>query len=151
MPNLQRISVDTVKRAADLAYEAVADRQRYVGGMRNIDLGEQEQERGSRNPTDLDALNIMPAEASEALDQLQQLLSGLTAEERVELRAVMLVGRGDYAGNEWDRALDNAASPPDASSYEDIAEKIELHDYLMKGLFALDLMPGDQQQPGQQT
>lgn len=140
MPNLQRISLDTVKRAADLAYEAVADRQRFVAGMRNIDLGDQTLERGSRNPTDLDALNVMPAEASEALGELRQLLSGLTPEERIELRAVMMVGRGDYSGKQWDEALMNAGSAPDATDYADIAEKIELHDFLMKGLFALDLM-----------
>ncbi|HYG90994.1 MAG TPA: DUF3775 domain-containing protein [Azospirillum sp.] len=140
MPKLQQISLDTVKRAADLAYEAGADRHRYVAGMRNIDLREQTAERGSRNPTDLDTLNVVPAEASIAIDKLQQLLAGLTPEERIELRAVMLIGRGDYAGNQWEEALMNAGSPPDASSYADIAEKIELHDFLMKGLYALNLM-----------
>ncbi len=140
MPNLQRLSLDTVKRTADLAYEAVADRHRYVSGMRTMDLGEQAAERGSRNPTDLDALNVVPAEASVAVDRLQRLLAGLTPEERIELRAVMLIGRGDYAGNQWDEALMNAGSPPDASFYADIAEKIELHDFLMKGLYALNLM-----------
>ncbi|WP_448189032.1 DUF3775 domain-containing protein [Azospirillum sp. sgz301742] len=140
MPKLQRISLDTVKRAADLASEAVEDRQRYVAGMRNIDLGEQVAERGSRNPTDLDTLNVVPAEASAAIDELKTLLAGLTPEERIELRAVMLVGRGDYAANQWDEALMNAGSAPDASSPADIAEKIELHDFLMKGLYALDLM-----------
>ncbi len=140
MPKLQRISLDTVKRAADLASEAGEDRRRFVAGMRNIDLGEQVAERGSRNPTDLDTLNVVSTDASAAIDELKRLLSGLTSEERIELRAVMLVGRGDYAGNQWDEALLNAGSAPDATSYDDIAEKIELHDFLMKGLFALNMM-----------
>ena len=140
MAKLQRLSLDTVKRAADLASEAGEDRLRFVGGMRNIDLGEQAAERGSRNPTDLDALNVMSTDASAALDELRSLLDGLTPEERIELRAVMLVGRGDYAGNQWDEALLNAGAAPDATAYDDIAEKIELHDFLMKGLFALDMM-----------
>ena len=140
MPKLQRISLDTVKHAADLAYEAGEDRQRYVAGMRNIDLREQRAERGSRNPTDLDTLNVVSIEASAAIEELKHLLAGLTPEERIELRAVMLVGRGDYAANQWDEALMNAGSAPDANSSADIAEKIDLHDFLMKGLYALDLM-----------
>lgn len=136
----KQISVDTVKQAADLAFEAVADRQRFLAGMRNIDLGDQDVERGSRNPTDLDALNIVSTDASAALDQLRRMLDGLSPEQRVELRAVMLVGRGDFAGNQWDRALDEAGRPPDASHYEDIAERIDLHDYLMKGLYELNLL-----------
>ncbi len=136
----KQISVDTVKQAADLAYEAMADRQRFLAGMRNIDLGEQTAERGSRNPTDLDALNIMSTDASGALDQLTRMLEGLTPEQRTELRAVMMVGRGDFAGNQWDRALDEAGRAPDASHYTDIAERIDLHDYLMKGLYELNLL-----------
>lgn len=145
MPNLNRISIDTVKRAANLAEEAANDRQRFLAGMRNIDLGDQESERGSRNPTDLDALNIVSPEASEAFDELRGFLDELTPDERIELRAVMLVGRGDFAGNQWDAALSDAGRAPDASHFEDIAEKIELHDFLMKGLYALDLLDkGDQ-------
>ncbi|MGQ9370509.1 DUF3775 domain-containing protein [Azospirillum sp. ST 5-10] len=139
---LNKISVDTVRRAADLASEAVADRERFLAGMRNIELTEQQKERGSRNPTDLDALNVMPTEASAALDELQRMLEGLSVEERTELRAVMLVGRGDYAGQEWDDALAEAGRPPDASGYSDIVEKINLHDYLMKGLYELKLAGG---------
>jgi hypothetical protein len=137
---LKRITVDEVKRAADLAEEARAERESFLAGMRNIDLGGQEAERGSRNPTDLDALDIMPDGASAALDELQGFLSGLDAEQRVELRAVMLVGRGDYAGNQWVTALDDAGRPPDASDYRDIAEKVQLREYLMKGLYELDLL-----------
>ncbi|OYD85944.1 DUF3775 domain-containing protein [Azospirillum brasilense] len=137
---LKQISVDTVKQAADLAYEAVADRQRFLAGMRNIDLGEQRSERGSRNPTDLDALSILSSDASGALDQLRQMLEGLSPDQRMELRAVMLVGRGDFAGNQWDRALDEAGRAPDATHYTDITERIDLHDDLMKGLYELDLL-----------
>jgi len=141
MPKLQKISLETVKQAADLAFEAVTDRQRFIAGMRNIDLGDQASERGSRNPTDLDSLSVVSREASVAVDRLQKLLAEMTPEERIELRAVMMVGRGDFAGNEWDRALAEAGSPPDAtSSFADIVEKIDLHDCLMKGLYALDLM-----------
>ena len=140
MSKLQSLSLDTVKRAADLAGEVGEDRRRFVGGMRNIDLAEQSAECGSRNPTDLDALNVVSTDASAALDELHRLLDGMTPQERIELRAVMMVGRGDYAANQWDEALMNAGSAPDATGYDDIAEKIELHDFLMKGLFALDMM-----------
>ncbi|WP_029009883.1 DUF3775 domain-containing protein [Azospirillum halopraeferens] len=136
---LKKISVDTVRRAADLASDAAADRERYLAGMYNIELEEQRRERGSRNPTDLDALNIMSDGASAALDELQSMLAGLSAEERTELRAVMLVGRGDYAGKEWDDALAEAGRPPDASDYRDIVEKVDLHAYLTKGLYELKL------------
>ena len=139
---LKQISVDTVKQAADLAHEAVADRQRFLAGMRNIDLEEQRSERGSRNPTDLDALSILSSDASGALDQLRRMLEELTPEQRVELRAVMIVGRGDFAGNQWDRALDEAGRAPGGRGrfLPDIAERVDLHDYLMKGLYELNLL-----------
>jgi hypothetical protein len=140
---LKQISVDTVKQAADLADRAVADRRRFLGGMRNIDLGHQTQERGSRNPTDLDALNIMPDGSSTAFKQLTGMLEGLSPEQRCELRAVMLVGRGDFAGNQWDHALDEASRAPDASHYQDMAERVDLHDYLMKGLYEMNLLKRD--------
>ncbi len=137
---LKQISVDTVKQAADLASEAMADRRRFLGGMRNIDLGNQVAERGSRNPTDLDALSILSDGASAALDQLRRMLDGLSPEQRVELRAIMMVGRGDFAGNQWDRALDQAGRPPHEAHYDDIAERVDLHDDLMKGLYELNLL-----------
>ena len=137
---LKQISVDTVKQAADLADKAVAERQSFLAGMRNIDLGEQRNERGSRNPTDLDSLNILPDGINGAFGQLKQMLEGLSPDQRCELRAVMMIGRGDFAGKEWERALDEACRAPDWSHYQDIAERVDLHDYLMKGLYEMNLL-----------
>ncbi|WP_207460315.1 DUF3775 domain-containing protein [Azospirillum sp. SYSU D00513] len=137
---LKQISVATVKQAADLADKAVNERESFLSGMRNIDLGEQRNERGSRNPTDLDSLSILPDGAGAAFGQLKQMLEELSPEQRCELRAVMMVGRGDFAGKEWDRALDEASRAPDASHYQDIAERVDLHDYLMKGLYEMNLL-----------
>lgn len=137
---LKHVSVGTVKRVAGLAGDAAADRETFLAGFNNIDLSEQEKERGSRNPTDLDALDVMPEDASAALTALKATLDGLTPDQRTELRAVMSIGRGDFAAHQWDAALTEAARPPDASDWRDIAEKVRLHDYLMKGLYAMNLL-----------
>lgn len=142
---LNTIRVDEVRRVAELAGRAAADRRDFLTGLRRVDLGGQEKERGSRHPTDLDTLDILPAGASAALDDLRRLLDGLTAEQRIELRAVVLIGRGDFAGNQWDAARTEAARPPDATDVADIVEKLRLHDDLMKGLYEMNVLDGGRQ------
>lgn len=135
---LDRLTVDEVKRAAALAEEADADRRSFLASLRSADLGGQEKERGSRTPTDLDRLDMLPEGASPALEELQRFLADLTVEQRLELRALAMIGRGDFAANQWEEAVGEAARPPDAADTADLAEKVLLHDDLMKGLYALD-------------
>lgn len=138
---LNQISVDTVRQVARLADQAGDAQDRFLEGMRNIDLGDQPQGRGDRHPTALDTLDALAATGdSRQVDALRRSLSDLSPEERIELRAIMLIGRGDFAAGQWASAMIEAAAPPGTDSIDDLAEKIALHDYLMKGLYELKLL-----------
>jgi Protein of unknown function (DUF3775) len=47
----------------------------------------------------------------------------------------MRTGRGDYAKDDWDRAITAAEDVSDESIVGDLAEEVDLHDKLMKGLY----------------
>ncbi len=135
---LNHLSVDRVRVIADLAGRAADAHRSVIGGLYDIDLGDQPDERGSRNPTDLDTLNVLDQTGSrKELDGLRAAIADLDEPARQELKAVMLVGRGDFAAGDWDRAMDQAAQIPASTDVEYLAEKLDLHDYLTKALFAL--------------
>jgi hypothetical protein len=56
----------------------------------------------------------------------------------------MRMGRGDYAKADWDRAVAAAENVSDESIVSDLAEDVDLHDELMKGLYEI----GVAAQPG---
>jgi hypothetical protein len=135
---LDQLSVEEVKRVADLAARALAVRDRLVNKLYDVDLGDQPRERGDRNPTDLDSLRILDSVGNADYAALKDHIASLSTEQRDELKTVMLIGRGDYAAERWDDAIAAARAVPDGD-VEYVAEKAPLHDYLMKGLYELKL------------
>ncbi|QJE73922.1 DUF3775 domain-containing protein [Aerophototrophica crusticola] len=131
------LDVDQVRRIAELARTAAEAHRKVIGGLNDIDLGEQTLERGSRNPTDLDTLSILDQVGRPEIGALRDAIGGLSEEQRQELKAAMLVGRGDFAAGEWDQAMDQAAQVPASSDVDYLTEKVSLNDYLNKGLYAL--------------
>jgi uncharacterized protein DUF3775 len=49
----------------------------------------------------------------------------------------MRTGRGDYAKDDWDRAITAAENVSNESIVGDLAEEVDLHDKLMKGLYEI--------------
>ena len=72
--------------------------------------------------------------------QLRGMIADLTEDARIELRAVMWIGRGDFSAGEWNKALTQADGSSSQTVIDTLAEKAGLHDYLMKGLYNLDLL-----------
>jgi len=135
---LTNIGADQIRRIADLAREAADAHRRLIGGLRDVDLGDQPKERGSRNPTDLDALNLLEKTANGIeLERLRQAIDALEPEARQELKAAVLIGRGDFAPNQWDQAMIEAASIPASTDTDYLVEKLNLHTYLTKALYEL--------------
>jgi len=56
-----------------------------------------------------------------------------------ELRALLWVGRGDYAAKDFDRAVADATSSPDDVTIGALMEQADLHAFLMKGLYEMKL------------
>lgn len=132
------LSVEEVRRVAELAARALAVRDRLVNKLYDLDLGDQPHGRGDRNPTDLDSLRILDSIGSPEYAALKDCIASLPRERREELTAVMMIGRGDYAAECWEDALAAARAVPDGD-LDYVAEKAPLRDYLMKGLYELKL------------
>lgn len=68
---------------------------------------------------------------------LREAIEGLPVDLRRKLWALMHTGSGDYAKGDWAEALTAADNLSDGSLVSDLAEEIDLHDKLMKGLYAI--------------
>ena len=131
---LKEIMVDQINDIADLSNEARNAQSRLLDKtqiMDQFDDAERVQEEIGTFET-LDAsLN------NEPLTRLKQKVDALTPAARRELLAVMLIGRGDFAAGEWDKALSQTESTSNDSDTARLTEKVLLHDYLKKGLYLL--------------
>lgn len=135
---LDALSLDDARRIVDLARSAVAARDRLVRGMRNLELGEQFAERGSRNPSDLDTLEVIDAAGGDAaFDALKDAIGSLSPEARHEAKALLLVDRGDFVKEAWPEALDEAARTPPSGDVDFLNDRADPSRDLMKGLYAL--------------
>ena len=70
---------------------------------------------------------------------LEQAIARITPEARRELRAVVMIGRGDFAAAQWEQAVVQAQALSDASEIRALAEESALAAYLSKGLYQLGL------------
>ena len=131
---LKEIMVDQINDIADLSNEARNAQSRLLDKtqiMDQFDDAERVQEEIGTFET-LDAsLN------NESLTRLKQKVDALTPAARRELLAVMLIGRGDFAAGEWDKALSHTENTSNDSDTARLTEKVLLHDYLKKGLYLL--------------
>ena len=75
----------------------------------------------------------MPPDA-EQLTALREAIASLTLHGRVELYALMRIGQGDLAAQEWDRGLDEAALLGE-QAVGALMNDPDLHDHLKKGLY----------------
>jgi hypothetical protein len=130
---LEAIDANEIREIAALAKAARAVQDRLLNKMRIVDRFEDGKELAAQTAETLDVTLD-----NEPLHQLRSRIAGLAEEARLELAAVMLVGRGDVAAQQWTAALDEARGRGDASDAEALARKPDLAEYLAKGLFQLD-------------
>ena len=88
---------------------------------------------------------ILEDYASDATYQeLKEFLDGLNADERIEILALVWLGRGDYTIEDWDQALKDAAGSANQSETEYLMGTPLLADYLEEGLSLHDISCGDE-------
>ena len=87
------------------------------------------------NPSDDNSVDILEATSDNPTRQeLVAALDGLNEDERIELLALVWVGRGDFGRKEWRAALAQAREVHDTTETEYLVGTPLLADYLGQGL-----------------
>jgi hypothetical protein len=134
---LRSISAEEVRAIAALSKAAREAQDVLLNKMKIVDKFDDERELAGAVAGALDTLDA--SLNNPPLRDLKERIAALSPEARQELMALMWIGRGDYTAAEWEAALDEAQRRANAGDVDDIAERVPLHDYLVKGLYLLDL------------
>ncbi len=127
-------TVEDVRALIALSEAAAARADRLVDRVSGTDL------QASAEAPELDGLAPLGATTMAApLQALETRLAGLSPEARRELRAIGLVGAGEFAARQWDEALLAAESRQTESEAGAMAENADLAPQLAKGLYLLKL------------
>jgi hypothetical protein len=133
---LYEIEILEARRIAELAAAARAARDRALAAVREAELGEPAPARGEHHAAG--SLGFGGIASNEPTCRaLFEAIAGLPADIRGKLWAVMRTGCGDYAKADWDQAIAAADNLSDEAIIRDLAEEVDLHDKLMKGLFEI--------------
>jgi len=133
---LHEIEILEARRIAELAADARDKRDRALAPVAETALGEPRPARGQHHPVGVLAFGALPEDAP-AGQALRQAIEDLPADIRRKIWATMRIGCGDYARGDWADALTAADNLFDAIIVNDLADEVDLHDRLMKGLYQL--------------
>lgn len=133
---LHEIEILEACRIAELSAAAREARNHALTPVREAELGQIPPARGEHHAAGGLGFEALP-EGEPAHLALREALEGLPADIRCKLWAVMRTGGGDYARGDWDQALAAAEAISDEGILGDLAEEVDLHDKLMKGLYEL--------------
>ena len=132
---LRELNKDQAHFVALLAKVARMQRDKLLGNVAEQDLGGTRSSRGEHNPTALLGFEPLPPDA-EQLTALREAIGSLTPEGRGELHALMRMGQGDLAAQDWDRGLEEAARLGE-QAVGVLLEDPDLHDHLVKALYEM--------------
>jgi hypothetical protein len=133
---LYEIEILEVRRIAELAAAARDARDRSLAPVTEAELGEPRPARGEHHAAgSLGFAGV--AEDEPANLALREAVEALPLAIKLKLWAVMRTGSGDYARGDWDRAMAAADNLSNESIVGDLAEEVDLHDKLMKGLYEI--------------
>ena len=133
---LEKIAMLQVRALADQAFAAREARDRILTGVRDAAFGEQTPARGAHNPTAALGFDTLP-ETDPHRRALEKALSAFPVSARRELWAFVLIGRGEYALKDWERAMADVNRLPDVS-VSLFMEQADLHECLTKAIYELE-------------
>ncbi len=133
---LHEIEILEARRIAELAAAARGVRDQALAPVPEAELGEPQPARGQHHPAGALSYGALPEDTA-ARQALRRAVVDLPAEFRRKIWAAMRIGCGDYAKGDWEEALTAAGNLPDATLVDDLADEVDLHDRLMKGLYAI--------------
>jgi Protein of unknown function (DUF3775) len=135
---LERIAVAQVRRIAELAKAARDARDQMLVQVGEAELGEPKVARGLHDPAAAFGLDPLPLDHPTRVG-LRDAIAALPRDAQHELRALILIGRGDFGANEWARAVTQASRASDDPA-EFLTGQPNLHEELEKGLYELKLV-----------
>ncbi|MCH8862905.1 MAG: DUF3775 domain-containing protein [Proteobacteria bacterium] len=101
------------------------------------------------NPTDDLAADVLEDRADDSLqDEFTEFVEGLNDDEKLDLVALMWVGRGTYTPTQWKEARRVAAEEATHSTSEYLLGTSLLADYLEDGLYQLGYTSDDMEKAG---
>jgi len=133
---LHEIEILEVRRIAELAAAARDARDQALAPVPEAELGEPQPARGQHHPAGALSFGALPEDAP-AHRALRQAIEDLPSDIWHKLWAVMRIGSSDYARDDWAKALAAADNVSEANVVDDLAEEVDLHDRLMKGLYKI--------------
>jgi hypothetical protein len=133
---LEAITIQEVRQIANLAKEARVIRDRALSELPERELGEEKPQRGEHNPAAGIGFAPLPADHP-ARTALQKAVAALSDEAGSELLAVAWIGRGEYGAKDWQRAVPAAAAMLASTGKDFLADEVDLHEQLIKGLYEL--------------
>ena len=133
---LHEIEILEARRIAELAAAARDARDQALAAVPEAELGEPQAARGQHHPAGALGFGAMPPDMP-AYQALRQAIEDMPTDIRRTIWAAMRIGCGDYARGDWDEAVAAAGNLSDATIVNDLADEIDLHDRLMKGLYEI--------------
>ncbi|HET6375258.1 MAG TPA: DUF3775 domain-containing protein, partial [Methylocella sp.] len=92
--------------------------------------------KGEHNPAVELGFDELPPDPSQA-GQLREAIATLSPGARSELYALMRIGQGHLAAQDWPRGLGESSALGDEAASAAIFDDPDLHDHLVKGLYEL--------------
>lgn len=133
---LHEIEVLEARRIAELAAAAREARDQALTPVPEAELGEPRPARGEHHPAGALSFGALPDDAP-TRRALREAIEGLPPDIRRKLWVVMRTGCGDYARRDWDEALALTDTMSEESIVSDLADEVDLHDRLLKGLYEI--------------
>ena len=133
---LKALTSRQAHRIARLAGAARDARDGLLHGVTADTVNEPHPIKGERDRMGAGGFDVLPPGVP-AVTALGDAIGGLRPEARAELFALMRIGQGELAPGDWRRGLAEAATLGDESVGGMLADDIDLHGHLEKGLYAL--------------
>jgi hypothetical protein len=127
-----------IRRFAELAQAAGEAHHRAFLNAAELDLDEPHPPQGEARPANDLGLAALPDDEP-AIRALREAIEAAPDDIRRKLWAVMRIGAGDYAADQWDEAIEDAAQLAHSAFISELADEADLHDRLMKGLYELGI------------
>ena len=127
-----------IRRIAELAQAAAEEHHRAFVTAAELELDAPHPPQGEGRPANDLGLAALPDDEP-ATRALRDAIEGASDDMRRKLWAVMRTGSGDYAADQWDRAIEGAARLAHSAFISELADEADLHDRLMKGLYELGI------------